>query len=174
MVEPILKGPKFTEATKSLTPPEARPEAAARQEPARKMTSLQIIRDVLKQEGDQKAMKNFMDSLGTNMRQGVTKLHQIGNTVFVVNLLDHNGNRLPPRTVEFYPMSVEPDQLAERFAVFPAYLKQINAAKALSYTDDPEDVAILQKAGLPITTTQEMVFIEGSMTPMLRIELPVT
>lgn len=171
MVEPILKGPKFTEATKTLTPPEAR--ATTPQEPTRKMTSLQIIKEVLRQEGDPAATKGFIDALGTNMKQGVTKLHQIGNTVFVVNLMDHNGNRMPPRTVEFYPMSIEPEMLAERFTVFPAYLKQINVAKAISYTDDPEDIQIMQRSGLPITTAQEMVYVEGGMTPMYRIELPV-
>ena len=169
MVEPILKGPKFTEATKSLKPAEERPIKGG--EPAQRLASLDIIRRVMSQETDKKMARDFMNSLTSNMKAGVTRLVQIGNTVFIMNYLNKEGKVMPPRTVEFYPMSVEPDELLSRFKVFPNTLKELGFKAAISYTDDPEDIQKIKTSGVPVNVTQEMVFAEGEMTPMYRIEL---
>lgn len=169
MVEPILKGPKFTEATKSLTPPEARPVQGG--EPTKRLPSLDIIRRVMAQEADKAMTREFMNSLSANMKNGVTRLVQIGNTVFIVNYLSKDGKVMPPRTVEFYPMSVEPDELLNRFRVLPNTLKELGFQHAISYTDDPEDIQKIQSSGVPLSINQEMVFSEGEMTPMYRIDI---
>lgn len=166
---PPLKGPKFSEATKSLTPPEAKQP----REPDRKMNSLQIIREALKVGSDPKSSKGFIEALAQNMRMGVTRLVQIGNTVFLINLMTNRGERLPPKTVEFYPMSAEPENLLDRLRVFPNSLRQMGVVRAISYTDDPEDLQKLNNAGLPITVSQEMVFTEGQMQPMYRVEMSI-
>ena len=167
MVEPILKGPKFTEATKSLTPPEAKPGA----EPTKRLPSLEIIRRVMAAEADKSMTKEFMNSLTANMKSGVTRLVQIGNTVFIVNYLNKDGKPMQPRMVEFYPMSVEPDELLNRFKVFPNTLKELGFRSAVSYTDDPEDIEKIKSSGVPVSISQEMMFVEGEMSPMYRIEL---
>lgn len=169
MVEPILKGPKYTEATKSLKPAEERPMQGG--EPAKRLPSLDIIRRVISTEGDKAMMKEFMNSLTANMKSGVTRLIQIGNTVFIVNYLDKNGKPMAARAVEFYPMSVEPDELLNRFKVLPNTLKELGFRSATSYTDDPEDIEKIKSSGVPVAISQEMMFVEGEMQPMYRIEL---
>ena len=169
MVEPILKGPKFTEATKSLKPAEERPIAGG--EPAKKLASFDIIRRTVGEAEDRKVTRDFMNALTNNMKKGVTKLVQIGNTVFIINFLNKNGELMPSKTVEFYPLSVEPDELINRFKVFPNTLKEMGFQAAVSYTDDPDDITKIQSSGVPVSISQEMVFSEGEMTPMYRIDL---
>lgn len=171
MVEPILKGPKYTEATKSLKPAEERPVLGA--EPSKRLPSFSIIRRIIGEAEDPKTTREFMNALTTNMKKGVTKLIQIGNTVFIVNFLTKNGELMPPKTVEFYPLSAEPDELINRFKVFPNTLKELGFQAAVSYTDDPEDIAKIQSSGVPVSISQEMVFSEGEMTPMYRIDLRI-
>lgn len=171
MVEPILKSPQFTEATKSLKPPEARPAAQQSAEPSRRMASFDIIKQVLSKELGGGQAKSFMNSLTTNMQKGVTKLMQIGNTVFVVNFMTKDGKLMPPKTVEFYPITVEPDQIVERLRVFPNMLKELGFVGAISYIDDPNDMRELQAAGVPLTVKEEMVFDGEQMSPMYRVEM---
>lgn len=165
--KPPLKSPQYSEATKSLKPPEAK----LPREPSSKMNSLQIIKYALKEGSDPQSSRGFIDGLAQNMKMGVTRLIQIGNTVFLINLMSKNGDRLPPKTVEFYPMTAEPENLTDRLKVFPNSLKQLGVVKAISYTDDAEDLEKLKNAGLPISVNQEMVRTGSQMEPMYRVEI---
>ena len=172
MVEPILKGPKFTEATKSLKPPEAKPVKVGQPtEPAVRMSSFEVLRSVLGEELERGEMQQFMNALTLNMKKGVTKLIQLGNTVFIVNFITKDGKLMPPQTVEFYPISAEPEQLVNRLMVFPNTLKELGFKGAITYLDDPEELQQLQAAGVNMTVKQEMVFDGAEMSPMYRIEI---
>ena len=169
MVEPIIKGPKYTEVTKSLKPAEERPIKGG--EPAQRLPTFNIIRSVLSEELEPAEVREFVNALTSNCKKRVCQLIQIGNTVFIVNYLNKDGQLMPPRTVEFYPLSVEPEQLASRLSVFPNTLKELGFHAAISYLDDLSDLEELRLTGVPMNITQEMVFDGGEMTPMYKVEL---
>lgn len=177
---PVLKPTPATTGLGEKSAPVDMMGAMKRQrgaEPAKPRTSVDILRDgLMEQIGDPQAVQQLMGQLDQLAQAGLTRLVQIGNTVFLVNQYDSNRQMLPQGTAEVHMFTDEPlEALAQRFAAVANTLKQMGYQRAISYATEPGMTRVLQgaaqQAKVQLQVRQDVQNIGGEMTPVYRIEV---
>lgn len=145
--------------------------------PEKARTSVDILRDGLTEQlGDPAAAQKAVGELDRLARAGLTRLVQIGGTVFLVNQFDSNRQMLPQGVGEVHLFTDEPLQvMGQRFAAVANTFKQLGYKKLLSYSLDPGITRILQgaaqQAKVGLKMSQATQNIGGEMAPVYRIEV---
>jgi hypothetical protein len=110
-------------------------------------------------------MDTFMRKLATKLKDGKTKLVQLGNSVFLVSLIGDG-------VVEFHTFSAEqPQSLLKNYLGLAKVLKNQGIKKATTYSDRPEFVDLAKKSGLPVKIAQSQKMMDGQMKPVYTFEL---
>lgn len=177
---PILKP---AAATTGLGEPKREPDvmgAMKRQKTAAppaagaQMTPVQIIQDVMQKGGqDPSAAQDFLRNCDKLVMMNLAQSVQIGNTLFLLLKMDERGQPLPQGTGNMLTFTAEENAIEQRLAVLPNTLRQLGFNKVTLRTDDPDDIAAMQRAGLQPQVRQEMTYTGQQMTPMYAIELEV-
>lgn len=177
---PILKPPP---ATTGLGEPKRQPDvmgAMRRQKgaaPEKPRTSVDILRDgLMDQIGDPAAVQRLIAEYDRLAQAGLTRLVQIGNTVFLANQFDSNQQMLPQGTAEVHLFTDEPlEVLGQRFAAVANTLRQMGYQRIVSYSPEPGITRVLQGAAGPakaqLRVTQDVQNMGGEMTPVYKIEV---
>ena len=167
MVEPLIQPKAKSEGEKSLK----MPKGGQADQPTQ-FTSLNIMKQSLTEGGfSPQESEKFVNNLARAIQGNVSKIVQIYKTVFLVNLVNSRGQKLPQGTVEIFPFTIEPNEAAQRIKILPNTLKQMGYNKFIAKTDDIDDVELMKSSGLPVNIKQEMVYDGREMTPMYLIEV---
>jgi len=136
------------------------------------MNSAEIITQVLvKEMGDKKTAQQFLNNVSRLVQAKKAQLVQIGQTVFLLNMIDSQGKPLPPGTVMMFPFTIEPEQAPERLKLLPNTLRQMGFKHLTSITDDKGDVEMSKSMGPNVNVSQKMMFDGQQMSPMYVIEM---
>ena len=177
---PMLKPPP---TTTGLGDPKPQPDvmgAMRRQKgaaPAKPRGSVDILREgLMDQLGDPQLVQQSIAQFDRLARAGLTKLVQIGDTVFLVNQYDSNRQMLPQGTAEVHLFTNEPlEVLGQRFAAVANTLRQMGFKRLVSYSPEPGITRVLQGAAGPakaqLRVTQDVQNMGGEMTPVYKIEV---
>ena len=164
MAEPMIGKPEKVQMGKLKSPK----QAAA----PKVMNSAEIITQVLvKETGDKKTAQKFISDVGRLVQAKKAQLVQLGQTVFLLNMIDSQGKPLPPGTVMMFPFTAEPEQAPERIKVLPNTLRQMGFKRLTSMTDDKGDVELAKSMGPNVNVAQKMIFDGQQMSPMYVIEM---
>jgi hypothetical protein len=145
--------------------------------PGQTRPSLEILREGLTEQlGDPQLVQQTIAQFDKLARMGLTKLVQIGNTVFLVNQYDSNRQMLPQGKAEVHLYTGEPlEVLGQRFAAVANTLRQMGFKQIVSYSPDPGITRVLQGAAGPakaqLNVRQDVQNMGGEMTPVYRIEV---
>lgn len=177
---PILKP---AAATTGLGEPKREPDvmgAMRRQRgaaPEQPRGPVDILRNgLMEQIGDPAAVQKLIGEYDRLSQAGLTRLVQIGNTVFLVNQFDSNQRMMPQGTAEVHLFTDEPlEVLGQRFAAAANAFRQLGYQRIVSYSPEPGITRVLQSAagpsGAQLKVTQDVQNIAGEMTPVYRIEV---
>lgn len=145
--------------------------------PERPSGSVDILRNgLMDQLGDEQQVQQTIDQLSRLAQAGLTRLVQIGNTVFLVNQYDSNRQMLPQGTAEVHVFTEEPlEVLGQRFAAVANTLRQLGYKQIVSFSPEPGITRVLQQAAGPanaqLQVRQDVQNMGGEMTPVYRIEV---
>lgn len=145
--------------------------------PEKPRGSVDILRDgLMEQIGDAQQVQQTMAQLDRLAQAGLTRLVQIGNTVFLVNQYDSNRQMLPQGTAEVHLFTDEPlEVLGQRFAAVANTLRQLGYKQIVSFSPEPGITRVLQQASGPakaqVQVRQDVQNMGGEMTPVYRIEV---
>jgi hypothetical protein len=177
MVQPVIPNPiKSSSLQTGLAPkgvagpkPSAKPQA-----PQKIQHSVDIIKQYLTtSKVDPKTIDTFIKQVAALTKSGMSKLVQIGETVFLVNLYDKNVKKLPTGTAEVFSFSLDPQKTPERIKVLSPSLKSFGINKAIFEVDDPNDIKMLKAQGVPFQVSQTMSYNGQQMVPVYKIEMGV-
>ncbi len=132
-----------------------------------KMNSLQIIQKSAEHElPPGMNMQKFLSGVAHMIKSPHTKLVQIGNSVFLVQLKAQG-------TVEVHTFSAEqsPKALVENYKGLAKLLKNEGIKHATSYSPRPEYARIAQMTGLPVKISQTQKMIAGKMVPVQQFDM---
>lgn len=130
------------------------------------MNAIEVITKAMQSQLPQgMTIDTFMRKLATLLKQPDHKLIQIGNTVFLVKMID-------PTTAEFHTFSAEGDSnLLRNYLAGAKTLKQQGIKRAISFADNPEFVRMAEKSGLPVKIGQSTKVMGGVAKPVYTFEL---
>lgn len=179
---PVLKPAVATTAMGEKAPPgNAEVMGALRRQkgaaPQRSRSPVDILRDgLMDQIGDPAQVQQLISEYDRLAQAGLTRLVQLGGTVFLVNQFDSNQRMLPKGTAEVHLFTEEPlEVLGQRFAAAANTFRQLGYQRVVSYSPEPGITRVLQSAAAParaqLKVTQDVQNIAGKMTPVYRIEV---
>jgi len=176
MAQPAIPNPiKASSIQTGLTPKKKTIIAKAKPDtPNKIVSSVDIIKQFLQSSGvDKKTIDSFVKQVAALTKSGMSKLVQIGETVFLVNFYDRNIKRFPAGTAEVFSFSLNPPKTPERIKVLGPSLKSFGINKAIFEVDDPNDITMMKNQGIPIQVSQTMSYNGQQMVPVYRIEMGV-
>lgn len=128
-----------------------------------------IIQEALRRDMPGQDIQKMMIYVAYMVKQKNTKLLQIGNTVFLVQLIG-------PNTAQFHTFTTEPlNVLPDRYIAGAKALKSQAIKNVIILVDNPVYVRmaqqIQQKTGMQINVTQSTMQKGNQMVPAYRIEV---
>jgi len=158
-------------APKKVAVPPAKPKSEV---PNKLVSSVDIIKRFLEaSQVDKKTIDSFIKQVAALTKSGMSKLVQIGETVFLINLYDKKVQKLPAGTAEVFSFSLDPKKTPERIKVLGPSLKSFGINKTIFEVDDPNDIKMLRDQGVQFQVSQTMSYNGQQMVPVYRIEMGV-
>lgn len=176
MAQPAIPNPiKASSLQTGLAPKGKTSIAKAKPDvPNKLVSSVDIMKRFLEaSEVDKKTIDSFIKQVAALTKSGMSKLVQIGETVFLINLYDKKVQKLPAGTAEIFSFSLDPKKTPERIKVLSPSLKSFGINKAIFEVDDPNDIKMLKDQGVQFQVSQTMSYNGQQMVPVYRIEMGV-